>query len=219
MSKSYQTLIQSIIDTKKKHGRIDNIKLLAVSKNRSIHEIEKLYEQGQCLFGENYSQEALEKISQLQHLDIEWHFIGHIQSNKAKIISENFDWVQSIESIKVAKKLNDHRPLHKKPLNVLVQVNINQEAQKSGVSLNEAAELCASISKLPQLKLRGLMTIPKKILDDDAQQATYYRLTKLYDSLQKPFHFDTLSMGMSHDYRAAIAQGATLVRIGRALFT
>ncbi len=218
MSKPYQTLIQSIIDTKQHYKRTDDIKLLAVSKNRNINEIKELYRQGQRLFGENYCQEAIEKICLLQDLDIKWHFIGHIQSNKAKAISEHFDWVQTLASHKVALKLNEHRPQTKGPLNVLIQVNLNQEQQKSGVYLDEVEKLCEQVAKLPALKLRGLMTIPKKILTENEQQKNYQVLTELYNKLKKRFCFDTLSMGMSGDYQAAIASGSTLLRIGRALF-
>lgn len=218
MNTSYQNLLQSIIDSKQHYKRTQAVKLLAVSKNRNPDEIRNLYEQGQHCFGENYCQEALLKITKLNDLAIEWHFIGHIQSNKAKLIAEHFDWVQTVSSLKVAKKLNDHRPQTKGKLNVLVQVNLNDEEQKSGIAMNEAQALCDEIKQLQNLTLRGLMTIPKKILEPDEQRQNYQRLTNLFNDLKKCADFDTLSMGMSSDFDTAIASGSTMLRIGRALF-
>jgi hypothetical protein len=218
MNNSYQNLLQTIIDSKQHYKRADNIKLLAVSKNRQPDEIKKLFQLGQRLFGENYCQEALLKMKILAECDIEWHFIGHIQSNKAKLISENFNWVQTVSSLKIAKKLNEYRPKDNGKLNILVQVNLNDEEQKSGIAKDNVASLCQEIDKMPRLKLRGLMAIPKKITKHELQRDNYKQLTVLFNEIKNNDDFDTLSMGMSGDFDAAIAAGSTMLRIGRALF-
>lgn len=209
-----------INDYAKKYGRDpSSITLLAASKTQSIDKILSAYHAGQRIFGENYVQEALEKCHLLP-TDIEWHFIGHIQRNKTKIIAEHFAWAHSIDNLTIAKRLNDQRPAHLPPLNVCIELNIDHETTKSGVLTNEAAiELANHCLTLPRLKLRGLMAIPapQKILAD--QRKEFHQLTLLWQQLcECGFTLDTLSMGMSDDLEAAIAEGTTLVRIGTAIF-
>ncbi len=216
---AYKNIIESILNIERKFKRKDHVKLIAVTKYQSIEQIRLLISQGQTEFGENYLQDALKKIKELGKENITWHFIGHIQSNKTKSISEHFDWVQSIDNQKVAIKLNTHRPNSLPQLNVLVQVNLNNEANKAGVHLDELESLCQKITLLPKLKLRGLMTMPKHNLDEQNQRENFRKFTEIYHKLQQNFQFDTLSMGTSHDYRCAIAEGSTMIRIGRALFS
>ncbi len=197
----------------------DNVKLLAVSKTQSAAALREAYAVGQRHFGENYLQEALDKQAQLADLDgLIWHFIGPIQSNKTKTIAEHFAWVHSVDRLKIAQRLAAQRPANLPALNVCLQVNVSAEASKSGCAIEEAASLARQIAVLPRLRLRGLMTIPAPT-DDPAQQRTAFaRLHGLYQHLYSELALDTLSMGMSQDLEAAIAQGATWVRIGTALF-
>lgn len=214
-----QTVLQQIIAAKNEFGRAqDNITLLAVSKTQPISAIKLLYQQGVHQFGENYLQEAQKKIKQLNDLAITWHFIGPLQSNKCKRISEQFDWVQSIDREVIAHKLNEHRPAHLPTLNVCIQVNISKEESKSGVLAEEVEGLCQIVNQLPRLKLRGLMCIPKTESCFDNQRQALKKMTHIYQQLKDIYQLDTLSMGMSADYRAAIAEGSTMVRIGSALF-
>jgi len=203
----------------KYHRPAGSVKLVAVGKVHPVEKIIALAGYGQQDFAENYLQEALEKIEHCQKSAISpliWHFIGHIQSRKCRQIAENFDWVHTIESLKVASKLNDHRT---HPLNVLLQVNIDDEETKSGVNPEKAAELALQINALPNLRLRGLMAIPRPETDFDRQRATFARCRELLHSLQdQGIQLDQLSMGMTSDMEAAIAEGATMVRIGTALF-
>ncbi len=197
----------------------DATALLAVSKTRPAGDILALYQLGQRRFGENYLQEALEKMAQLASYDIEWHFIGPIQSNKTRDIASHFSWVHSVDRLKIARRLSEQRPAKLPPLNICLQVNVSGEASKSGCSLDELPQLAAEVAKLPQLKLRGLMTIPAPSSDTEAQLRPFHTLRKALEELNSNgLQLDTLSMGMSADLSAAIAEGATLVRIGTALF-
>jgi len=197
----------------------NSVSLLAVSKGQSLEKIQQAVLAGQQAFGENYLQEALEKMAALADKNIEWHFIGSIQSNKTQKIAENFNWVHSVSEPKICKRLNDQRPLHLSPLNICLEVNVSEEASKTGADFADIfslAELCAS---LPRLKLRGLMTIPTPKTDFNEQKAELHKLRILFDELnKKKFMLDALSMGMSNDMKAAIAEGATIVRIGTAIF-
>lgn len=190
-----------------------DITLIAVSKTQTAETIRLAYELGQRAFGENYVQEAKQKKQSLNDLDIEWHFIGPIQTNKTRIIAEQFDWVHSVDREKIALRLSNQRPENLPPLNICLQVNIDDESTKSGVSLNELPTLITKVSTLPNLKLRGLMTIPSKKESYEDQLIAF----KLLADAKAPF-MDTLSMGMSNDLSAAIVAGSTLVRIGTAIF-
>ena len=192
------------------------IGLLAVSKTKPAQAIREAHAAGIGDFGENYLQEALGKQQELADLDLIWHFIGPIQSNKTKQIAEHFQWVHSVDRLKIAKRLSDQRPAHLPPLNICLQVNVSGEASKAGCKPEELAALAQAVTQLPQLRLRGLMTIPEPTDDRTEQHAAFARLRELRDNLN--LDLDSLSMGMSHDLEAAIAEGATWVRIGTALF-
>jgi pyridoxal phosphate enzyme (YggS family) len=199
--------------------RANDVSLLAVSKTFAPDALREAYRAGQTCFAESYVQEALDKIAALQDLPIAWHFIGPIQSNKSRAIAENFSWVHSVDRLKIAERLSAQRPAHLQPLQVCLQVNISLEASKSGVAPDEAGELAHAIAKLPSLKLRGLMAVPAPVDDVAAQRLPFAQLRRLHDQLnQQGLQLDTLSMGMSHDFAAAIAEGATIVRIGTAIF-
>ncbi|MDE1168484.1 MAG: YggS family pyridoxal phosphate-dependent enzyme [Pseudomonas sp.] len=193
-----------------------SIGLLAVSKTKPAEAVREAHAAGIREFGENYLQEALEKQAQLQDLPLSWHFIGPIQSNKTRAIAENFDWVHSVDRLKIAQRLSEQRPANLAPLNICIQVNVSGEASKSGCTPADLPALAQAIAALPHLKLRGLMAIPEPTEDRAAQDAAFASVKTLQDSLNLPL--DTLSMGMSHDLESAIAQGATWVRIGTALF-
>lgn len=195
---------------------LQDIGLLAVSKTKPADAVREAHAAGLRDFGENYLQEALEKQAALSDLPLIWHFIGPIQSNKTRPIAEHFDWVHSVDRLKIAQRLSDQRPAHLPALNICLQVNVSLEASKSGCSPEELPELARAISALPNLRLRGLMAIPEATDDIAAQHAAFARLRQLRDDLA--LNLDTLSMGMSHDLEAAIAEGATWVRIGTALF-
>lgn len=199
----------------------ETVRLIAVSKTQPATAIAQAYDWGQRAFGENYLQEALEKQVQLAALtDIEWHFIGPIQSNKTRPIAENFAWVHSIDREKVAQRLNDQRPANLPPLQVCLQVNIDDETSKSGVKLSEALPLANAINKLPRLSLRGLMCIPAASNSEVQQHAAFAKLKLALADLQKQglTGLDTLSMGMSGDMESAITEGATFVRVGTDIF-
>ncbi|KDE40134.1 MAG: YggS family pyridoxal phosphate-dependent enzyme [Nitrincola lacisaponensis] len=197
----------------------DTVTLLAVSKTRSADEVREAFQLGLRCFGENYLQEALEKMADLTDLDIEWHFIGPIQSNKTRLIAQTFSWVHSVDRLKIAQRLSEQRPEHLPPLNVCLQVNIDDEQSKSGCSMTEALALAQQIDALPNLKLRGLMAIPAPTDDTAQQRRSFAAIARLADELnQQGLHLDTLSMGMSSDLQAAIEEGSTLVRVGTALF-
>lgn len=197
------------------------IQLLAVSKTKPIAQILAAYAAGQRSFGENYVQEGQEKIQALQQScpDIQWHFIGPLQSNKTRIVAEHFDWMHTVSRLKIAQRLDAQRPNSKAPLNVCIQVNISQEDSKSGCSATEAITLASEIQKMPNLKLRGLMAIPTATDDIHVQNLEFAELQKLYQVIAATSNdIDTLSMGMSNDLEQAIAHGSTLVRIGSAIF-
>ncbi len=198
----------------------NDITLLAVSKTKPATDIMAAYEQGQRQFGESYVQEAVDKIAQLATFsDIVWHFIGPIQSNKSALVAANFAWVQSVDRLKIAKRLNSQRPETMPPLNVLIQVNISEEEAKSGCHPNEITELAQYIDQCAHLQLRGLMAIPAKSDDANTQIQYFEQLQTCFDKLQTQYpHIDTLSMGMSNDVEAAIAAGSTMVRIGTDIF-
>lgn len=196
--------------------KAQTITLLAVSKTQNAAAIAEAYAAGQRAFGENYVQEALEKIAQLNSLAIEWHFIGPIQSNKTKSIAEHFAWVHGVERFSIAQRLNNARPAALGPLNICIQVNTDGEASKSGVSLEQVAALAEQIQQLPRLKLRGLMTIPNPANPAPAFAAVAALQQQLNQSYG--WQLDTLSMGMSDDLANAIAAGSTLVRVGTAIF-
>ena len=194
----------------------NSIHLLAVSKTKPAQAVREAYAAGMCDFGENYLQEALGKQAELTDLPLSWHFIGPIQSNKTRAIAENFAWVHSVDRLKIAQRLSEQRPADLAPLNICIQVNVSGEASKSGCTPADLPALANAISALPRLKLRGLMAIPEPTEDRAAQDAAFAAVRDLQASLNLPL--DTLSMGMSHDLESAIAQGATWVRIGTALF-
>jgi len=194
-----------------------SVKLLAVSKTKPVADLIEAYQAGQRHFGENYLQEALIKQKELSHYQIVWHFIGPIQSNKTKQIAANFSWVHSVDRLKIAQRLSEQRPDNLPPLNICLQVNISEEASKSGISLNELAELVEKIELLPRIKLRGVMAIPESASDYEQQRKPYQKLYQAIAALNKP-ELGTFSFGMSADLSAAIKEGATIVRIGRALF-
>ena len=195
------------------------VALVAVSKTFPSTRIAEAHAAGQRAFGENHLQEAVEKITLFAHLPLEWHFIGPIQSNKTRPLAEQFQWVHSVERGKIAQRLNDARPEGLPPLNVCIQVNVSGEASKSGVELGEEAKLAEAIARLPRLKLRGLMAIPEPTSDTALQRRRFALLRELKDKLISRGHaLDTLSMCMSDDLEAAIMEGATLVRVGTAIF-
>ena len=193
-----------------------SIHLLAVSKTKPAQAVREAYAAGLRDFGENYLQEALGKQAELTDLPLSWHFIGPIQSNKTRAIAENFAWVHSVDRLKIAQRLSEQRPTDLPPLNICIQVNVSGEASKSGCTPADLPALATAISALPRLKLRGLMAIPEPTEDRAEQDAAFATVRDLQASLNLPL--DTLSMGMSHDLESAIAQGATWVRIGTALF-
>lgn len=199
--------------------------LLAVSKRHSIEKIREAYEFGQRAFGENYVQELLDKNQQLNDLDIEWHFIGPLQSNKAKKIAEVASWVHAVDRLKIAQRLSDNRPDNLPPLSICLQVNISEEESKSGITPDELIPLAQQIAQLPKLKLRGLMVIPAPEDDFNIQREVFAKVADLKNTLENnlqkngiAIELDTLSMGMSNDIEAAIAEGATIVRVGTAIF-
>lgn len=195
------------------------VTLVAVSKAQDVPEIRTAFMAGQRVFGENYLQEALQKQESLQDLQMEWHFIGPIQSNKTQAIANHFDWVQTVDRLKIAQRLNDARPENLPPLQVCIQVNVGGEESKSGIALHEVAELAQSITRLPRLRLRGLMTIPRPTENTVELRQQFKAMRACFDALNaQGYALDTLSMGMSDDYEIAIEEGATMVRVGSALF-
>ena len=198
---------------------LGDIHLVAVSKTFPPEDIRAAFACGQRAFGESYVQEALEKINDLNDLPLEWHFIGPIQSNKTRAIAETFQWVHSVDRLRVAQRLSDARPALLPPLQVCLQVNISGEASKSGVASAEVALLAEQVSHLSNVRLRGLMTVPRPTDDQEAQRAAFRSMRELLDSLRaRGIALDTLSMGMSDDLEAAIQEGATIIRVGRAIF-
>jgi PLP dependent protein len=197
----------------------DSVRLLAVSKTWPASCIRDAARAGQRAFGENYVQEALDKIASLSDLNAEWHFIGPLQSNKTRAVAEHFDWVHSVDRLRIAERLSAQRPAGLPPLQACIQVNVSGEQSKSGCSPDEALPLAAAIGGLPRLQLRGLMTVPEATSDAAALAARFAVLRQLRDRINATgLRLDTLSMGMSHDLETAIAEGATIVRVGTAIF-
>ena len=197
----------------------EDVHLLAVSKKQPLEKIVAAADAGQCDFGENTVQEGIEKVTKLTQRGLRWHFIGHIQSNKTRAVAEHFDWVHSVDKLKTAKRLSEQRPVSLGDLNICIQVNIDEEASKSGVSPDAVGELARAVAGLPRLKLRGLMCLPAIRDTFDEQRIPFARTRELAESLAREgLIMDTLSMGMSDDFRAAIMEGATIVRIGTAVF-
>ncbi|MCD6025769.1 MAG: hypothetical protein K0R08_288 [Solimicrobium sp.] len=219
-----QIVRQQIAHAAKMAGRpLDKIQLLAVSKTVDAKTVLEAVEAGQYAFGENYLQEALDKMAKVRQfspeLKLEWHFIGPIQRNKTRLIAENFSWVHSVDKLMIAERLSNQRPDNLPSLNICLQINISKEQTKSGVPLHEAAELAQQIAILPKLRLRGLMTIPAAGEELEQQRIPYHQINELQVQLnQQGFALDTLSMGMSADLDAAILEGSTLIRVGTAIF-
>ena len=209
-----------LADAAEKAGRCpSSVRLLAVSKKQPVAAILEAAAAGQRDFGENLVQEGVTKVSELASHNLCWHFIGHLQTNKTRAVAEHFDWVHSIDRLKVAKRLSDQRPAGLAPLNVCLQVNIDGEDSKSGIAAADVRDLAAQVADLPNLALRGLMCIPAIRDDLAARREPFARLRQLSESLLADgLQLDTLSMGMSNDFEAAIAEGATIVRIGTAVF-
>jgi hypothetical protein len=203
-----------------KSGRdVSEISLLAVSKLQTIASIRALAALGQHAFGENYVQEGVAKIQALHDLDLEWHFIGPVQRNKTAQIAAHFSWVHSVDRLVIAQRLSNERAHHAVPLNICLQVNVSNEASKSGVSLEDVVVLAKAVKDLPNLRLRGLMAIPRAEVDECKQREQFALVRACFDELNSMgLQLDTLSMGMSGDLEAAIAEGATIVRVGTALF-
>ena len=201
------------------HRTPQSVTLLAVSKTKPAALIEAASAAGQRCFGENYAQEAVEKAEALKHLNLEWHFIGPIQSNKTRGLATHMDWIHTVEREKIARRLNDQRPDGMAPLNICLQVNISGEASKAGILPTEVLNLADAISALPKLRLRGLMAIPAPSEGIDAQRRPFKALKDIWDELKGTYpELDTLSMGMSGDLEAAVLEGATIVRIGTDVF-
>ncbi|WP_318476408.1 YggS family pyridoxal phosphate-dependent enzyme [Photobacterium leiognathi] len=218
-----EVIHQITLATEKCGRAADSVQLLAVSKTKPVEAIEEAIAAGQYAFGENYVQEGVDKVNHFSTHSAKnllvWHFIGPIQSNKTRLVAEHFDWVHSIDRVKTAKRLSDQRPANMAPLQVLLQVNSNDEETKSGVSLAELPALAAEIAAMPNIELRGLMSIPQPATDFDSQFATFKALSDALEQLKATYpQVDTLSMGMSDDMEAAIAAGSTIVRIGTAIF-
>jgi pyridoxal phosphate enzyme (YggS family) len=201
------------------HREVNEITLLAVSKTFGPEAVREAHAAGQRAFGENYIQEAVEKMALLADLPLEWHCIGPIQSNKTRLVAQHFDWAHTVDRLKIAQRLSEQRPEGRPPLQVCIQVNIDGGPTKSGVAPGEVADLAREVAALPGLRLRGLMTIPEPAADFDAQKEVHERTTELLRALRADgLDLDTLSMGMTADLEAAIAAGSTLVRVGTAIF-
>jgi len=206
------TIAENLQVVRARIGRVQGVTLLAVSKGQGAERIKDAIAAGQKAFGENYVQEAVQKMQELP--PVEWHLIGPLQSNKTRIAAERFDWVQTIASEKIARRLSEQRPAGLAALNVLIQVNVSGEASKSGVAPSEVQTLAKAVAALPRLRLRGLMAIP----EPGADRSRYQEVKRAYEALKSELGFDTLSMGMSDDLDLALAEGATMVRVGTAIF-
>ena len=215
-----QQVRQRMLQACQHAGRLpDSVHLLAVSKTFGPDAVAQAHAAGQVAFGENYIQEAVEKITTLAHLPLEWHCIGPIQSNKTRLVATHFDWAHTVDRLKIAQRLSEQRPEGLAPLNVCIQVNIDGGATKAGVAPEAALELAQQIAVLPNLRLRGLMCIPEPAPDFVAACAVFMRARALFDALnQAGLGLDTLSMGMSADLEAAVQSGSTQVRVGSAIF-
>jgi len=219
LHQALDTILQKIANANQARGRPQTARLLAVSKMQPASAIRDLAALGQTAFGENYVQEALGKQRELADIKLEWHLIGPLQSNKCPEAAEHFDWVHSVSRSKLIEGLNRYRPEGTAPLNVLIQVNIDAEASKSGCRPDEIAALADAIAKSPRLKLRGLMAIPEPSPDPETRRSSFRQLNQLFEQLRADYpDCDTLSMGMSDDFELAIQEGSTLVRIGSSLF-
>jgi pyridoxal phosphate enzyme (YggS family) len=197
----------------------DSVQLLAVSKTWGTDAVRQAHTAGQTAFGENYIQEAVDKITALRDLPLQWHCIGPIQSNKTRLVAEHFDWVHSVDRLKIAQRLSEQRPPELPPLQVCIQVNVDGGETKSGVSPTDLPELALAVAALPRLQLRGLMTIPEPAETDAQMRAVHRQAKDLFEQLRaQGLPLDTLSMGMSADMAAAIAEGSTMVRVGTAIF-
>jgi len=218
---------KNILEVKKNIAKIlldfnraeDSVTLMAVSKQQSTSSIREAYQAGQTDFGENYLQESISKIQELRDLEIVWHYIGSIQSNKSKLIAENYDWVHSVAKIATLKKINNYRDSAKEKINICIQVNIDSEETKSGIHISEVEDFIKECSSMSQINIRGLMAIPKFQKDNDLKNLAFKKIKRLFDDLvKKGYKLDTLSIGMSADYEEAIGSGSTIVRIGTAIF-
>lgn len=211
---------ERIREAEARHGRAPGaVSLLAVSKTHPPDYLRQAHAAGQQAFGENYLQEALAKMDALAGLDLEWHFIGPLQSNKTRPVAERFAWVHTVDREKIGRRLSDQRPAHLPPLNVCIEVNVSGEASKAGVAPHEAADLAHTLAGLPGLRLRGLMCLPAPADDPAAQRRPLHLLAALFDEINATgLALDTLSMGMTADLEAAIAEGSTLVRVGTGIF-
>ncbi len=219
LDQAFRNILQQIDNANHMAERPSAARLLAVSKMQPAAAVRNLAALGQRAFGENYVQEALAKQRELQDLKLEWHLIGPLQSNKCSEAARHFDWIQSLSRIKLVEPLNRYRPEHSEPLNVLIQVNIDGEASKSGCSPDQIDSIADAVNKAPRLKLRGLMAIPEPSPEPEKRRAGFRELNSLFDQLRSRHpDCDTLSMGMSDDFELAIHEGSTLVRIGSALF-
>ncbi|MGI9332763.1 MAG: YggS family pyridoxal phosphate-dependent enzyme [Gammaproteobacteria bacterium] len=209
-----------LVAAQARYGRAPgSVRLIAVSKTKPPAAVREAYDAGQRAFGENHLQDAMTKVATLDLPDLEWHFIGAVQSNKTRAVAQHFDWVHTIDRLKTATRLSAQRPAGLAPLNVCIQVNVSGEASKSGVTAAESAELAQRVAELARLKLRGLMAIPAPEEDFERQRLAFRVLAEQLEVLRgQGLALDTLSMGMTHDMEAAVAEGATLVRIGTAIF-
>ncbi|MBE9533000.1 MAG: YggS family pyridoxal phosphate-dependent enzyme [Proteobacteria bacterium] len=220
IKKRISNITNSIKVAENEAGRpLNSVQLLAVSKTWPSALLREAAQAGQQYFGENYLQEALIKIDELSDLNLEWHFIGPIQSNKTKDIASQFDWVQSVDRLKIAQRLSNQRPPDLANLNICIQINIDDEASKAGITVDELLPFAEKINQLERLTLRGLMIIPTKTDDESQQRASFQKARQIFEQLQSIYpSVDTLSMGMSADMSLAIEEGSTLVRVGTALF-
>lgn len=218
---------ENILEIKKKISDLEikskrkknSVTLLAVSKAQNINKIKDAYKYGQKDFGENYLQESINKINNLKDLNINWHFIGNIQSNKSRLIAENFSWVHSIDKISTLEKINNFRKNLDSNLNICIQINLDEENTKSGIKIDEVENFLEKASGFENINIRGLMAIPKYQENNSEQYNSFMKIRILFDSLiQKGYKLDTLSIGMSADYESAISAGSTIVRIGTAIF-
>ncbi len=220
IAQSLEKIRNRVTVLERRYGRSPgDVRVLAVSKTKPPQAVLAAVEAGQREFGENHVQDALSKLEALEHLDLIWHFIGPIQSNKTRVVASRFDWVHSVDRAKIARRLSDQRPENLPPLNVCIQVNLSGESSKSGVQAKEVDALARIVSELPGLALRGLMTLPQPCDDLEEQRRPFAALRGIFEALNAGGHdLDTLSMGMTNDMEAAIAEGATMIRIGTAIF-
>ena len=220
IAQSLEKIRNRVTVLERRYGRpAGAVRVIAVSKTKPAEAVRAAAAAGQREFGENHVQDALSKLDTITDLDLVWHFIGPIQSNKTRVVASRFDWVHSIDRQKIARRLNDQRPDDRPPLEVCIQVNVSGESSKSGVEPAALEALAESVAELPRLALRGLMTLPRPCDDLDAQRRPFATLRELHERLvARGLPLDTLSMGMTNDMEAAIAEGATMVRIGTAIF-